>query len=79
MYKYINSRKLCIILVHTLLNASFIIIMIVGNPNRKNMHIFGSVGIFEYICKTTFNIIFIMCTKPQGKMPSLNLHMKARN
>ena len=23
---------------------------IVGNPNRKKMHIFGFVGIFEYIC-----------------------------
>ena len=37
---------------------------IVGNPNRKKMHIFGFVGIFEYICKTTFNIIFSMCTEP---------------
>ena len=24
--------------------------IIVGNPNRKKMHIFGFVGIFEYIC-----------------------------
>ena len=24
--------------------------VIVGNPNRKKMHIFGFVGIFEYIC-----------------------------
>ena len=24
--------------------------MLVGNPNRKKMHIFGFVGIFEYIC-----------------------------
>ena len=24
--------------------------LIVGNPNRKKMHIFGFVGIFEYIC-----------------------------
>ena len=23
---------------------------VVGNPNRKKMHIFGFVGIFEYIC-----------------------------
>ena len=23
---------------------------LVGNPNRKKMHIFGFVGIFEYIC-----------------------------
>ena len=23
---------------------------IVGNPNRKKIHIFGLVGIFEYIC-----------------------------
>ena len=23
---------------------------IVGNPNRKKMHIFDFVGIFEYIC-----------------------------
>ena len=23
---------------------------IVGNPNRKKMHFFGFVGIFEYIC-----------------------------
>ena len=38
--------------------------LIVGNPNRKKMHIFGLVGIFEYICKTTFNIIFSMYTKP---------------
>ena len=37
---------------------------LVGNPNRKKMHIFGFVGIFEYICKTTFNIIFSMYTKP---------------
>ena len=37
---------------------------VVGNPNRKVMHIFGFVGIFEYICKTTFNIIFSMCKKP---------------
>ena len=37
---------------------------IVGNPNRKKMHIFGFVGIFEYICKTTFNKIFSMYTKP---------------
>ena len=39
-------------------------VIIVGNPNRKKMHIFGFVGIFEYICKTTFNIMFNMCTKP---------------
>ena len=38
--------------------------VIVGNPKQKKMHIFGFVGIFEYICKTTFNIIFSMCTKP---------------
>ena len=49
--------------------------VLVGNLNRKNMHIFRFVGIFEYI----FNIIFSMCTKPLGWMPSLNLHMKARN
>ena len=24
--------------------------LLVGNPNRKKMHIFGFVGIFEYIC-----------------------------
>ena len=24
--------------------------VIVGNPNRKKMHILGFVGIFEYIC-----------------------------
>ena len=24
--------------------------IIVGNPNPKKMHIFGFVGIFEYIC-----------------------------
>ena len=24
--------------------------IIVGNPNRKKMHIFGFVGTFEYIC-----------------------------
>ena len=24
--------------------------LIVGNPNRKKMHVFGFVGIFEYIC-----------------------------
>ena len=24
--------------------------IVVGNPNRKKMHIFGFVGIFEYIC-----------------------------
>ena len=24
--------------------------ILVGNPNRKKMHIFGFVGIFEYIC-----------------------------
>ena len=24
--------------------------VIVGNPNRKKMRIFGFVGIFEYIC-----------------------------
>ena len=24
--------------------------LVVGNPNRKKMHIFGFVGIFEYIC-----------------------------
>ena len=24
--------------------------VIVGDPNRKKMHIFGFVGIFEYIC-----------------------------
>ena len=24
--------------------------VLVGNPNRKKMHIFGFVGIFEYIC-----------------------------
>ena len=41
-----------------------IILQLVGNPNRKNMHIFGFVGIFEYICQTTFKIIFSMCTKP---------------
>ena len=23
---------------------------VVGNPNPKKMHIFGFVGIFEYIC-----------------------------
>ena len=40
------------------------LVFIVGNPNRKKMHIFGFVGIFEYICKTTFNIILSMCTKP---------------
>ena len=39
------------------------IFLLVGNPNRKKMHIFGFVGIFEYICKTTFNIIFSMCTE----------------
>ena len=38
--------------------------ILVGNPNRKKMHIYGFVGIFEYICKTTFNIIFSMYTKP---------------
>ena len=27
-----------------------LIIVLVGNPNRKKMHIFGFVGIFEYIC-----------------------------
>ena len=37
--------------------------LVVGNPNQKKMHIFGFVGIFEYICKTTFNIIFCMCTE----------------
>ena len=26
------------------------LLYIVGNPNRKKMHIFGFVGIFEYIC-----------------------------
>ena len=25
-------------------------LLIVGNPNRKKMHIFRFVGIFEYIC-----------------------------
>ena len=25
-------------------------LVIVGTPNRKKMHIFGFVGIFEYIC-----------------------------
>ena len=25
-------------------------IIVVGNPNPKKMHIFGFVGIFEYIC-----------------------------
>ena len=25
-------------------------VFIVGNPNRKKMHILGFVGIFEYIC-----------------------------
>ena len=24
--------------------------ILVGNPNRKKVHIFGFVGIFEYIC-----------------------------
>ena len=48
------------------------VVFIVGNPNRKKMHIFGFVGIFEYILKTTFNIIFSMYTKPKGWMPSLN-------
>ena len=24
--------------------------LLVGNPNRKKMYIFGFVGIFEYIC-----------------------------
>ena len=24
--------------------------LIVGNPNQKKMHVFGFVGIFEYIC-----------------------------
>ena len=52
---------------------------IVGNPNRKKMHIFVFVGIFEYICLTTFNIILSMYTKPKGWMQSLNLHIKARN
>ena len=34
------------------------------------MLIFGFVGIFEYIRKTTFNITFNMCTEPYGWMPS---------
>ena len=50
------------------LKISFVVFnqicIVVGNPNLKKMHIFGFVGIFEYICYTTFNIIFSMCTKP---------------
>ena len=44
-----NSRSDVDGLNHTkqLLNLSCIV---VGNPNRKKMHIFGFVGIFEYIC-----------------------------
>ena len=30
--------------------ATRLVNFIVGNPNRKKMHIFGFVGIFEYIC-----------------------------
>ena len=52
-------------LLHCVVGWSVIVFCdLVGNPNRKKMHIFGFVGFFEYICKTTFNIIFSMCTKP---------------
>ena len=32
------------------LSACISLESVVGNPNRKKMHIFGFVGIFEYIC-----------------------------
>ena len=48
-----NSRDE-IYLVFTLKKVNFLFILyffrIVGNPNRKKMHIFSFVGIFEYIC-----------------------------
>ena len=57
-------RQKYIVVFITLAYEKHMITRVVGNLNRKKMHIFGFVGIFEYICKTTFNIIFSMCTKP---------------
>ena len=36
--------------VMLLLACVMLSLSVVGNPNRKKMHIFGFVGIFEYIC-----------------------------
>ena len=62
-----NSKcnpKFIEVLLQSQIKSYLLKLQIVGNPNRKKMHIFGFVGIFEYICKTTFNIVFNMCTKP---------------
>ena len=38
---YDKDNKMCCV---------YHLLIIVGNPNLKKMHIFGFVGIFEYIC-----------------------------
>ena len=44
------EAKVIIIARYVKPNGTMAINKLVGNPNRKKMHIFGFVGIFEYIC-----------------------------
>ena len=51
VYRLINFMgDISLLLENNFMSLPSFEYLLVGNPNRKKMHIFGFVGIFEYIC-----------------------------